>query len=210
MRNANARAEISSKNHPPHGAPRRCPITFARLNRRLLWLWRLDSAAKLLHILKLSEADRAFVEVKTASEGEEVFLISDGTPFYALGGGQTSDRGTMKQGETIVDIFTAESSGDGIVLHRAKVRAGTLYAGHDVVFDVDRVTRLSTARNHTATHLLHAALHRVLGDGADQRDHLLRRIDCALTLYMTVPLRMNNCVKWKDSSTPRFWKIYRS
>ncbi len=134
---------------------------------------RLDLPARLLHILKLSEAERSFVEVKSAAEGEEVILISDGTPFYALGGGQTSDRGTMKQGETIVDIFTADSSGDGIVLHRAKVRAGTLHAGHDVLFNVDRVTRLSTARNHTATHLLHAALHRVLGDGADQRGSLV-------------------------------------
>ncbi len=134
---------------------------------------RLDASVKLLHILKLSEADRAFLEVESAAEGEEVVLISDGTPFYSLGGGQTSDRGTMKQGETIADIFTADKSGDGIVLHRAKVRAGTLHAGHEVVFRVDRVLRRSTARNHTATHLLHAALHRVLGEGADQKGSLV-------------------------------------
>jgi alanyl-tRNA synthetase len=134
---------------------------------------RLDSQVKLLHILKLSESERAFVEVENASEGEEVVLITDGTPFYSLGGGQTSDRGTMKQGETTIDIFTADVSGDGIVLHRGKVRAGTVYVGHDVVFHVDRVLRTSTARNHTATHLLHAALHRVLGKGADQRGSLV-------------------------------------
>jgi len=134
---------------------------------------RLDSAVKLLHILKLSDDERAFVEVTSASEGEEIVLITDGTPFYTLGGGQTSDRGTMTQGETLVDIFTADSSGDGIVLHRGKVRAGTLHADHDIVFHVDRVLRLSTARNHTATHLLHAALHRAFGEGTDQKGSLV-------------------------------------
>ncbi len=134
---------------------------------------RLDAEVKLLHILKLSESDRAFVEIDSASEGEEIVIITDGSPFYSLGGGQTSDQGMAIQGETQVDILTAELSGDGIVLHKALVKAGTLHAGRDLVLRVDKDLRLATARNHTATHLLHAALHRVLGQGTNQKGSLV-------------------------------------
>ncbi len=133
----------------------------------------LVSKVKLLHILALSETDRAFQEWERAEEGDDIVLITDGTPFYALGGGQVSDSGTARQGETEVDILTAELSGDGIVLHKARVKKGTLLADKEIELFVDRNRRLATARNHTATHLLHAALHCVIGDWTTQKGSLV-------------------------------------
>ncbi len=102
-----------------------------------------------------------------AAEAEKVVLVAEATPFYAQGGGQVGDRGVLRTptGEAQVATTTVL---DGIYLHQATVRTGHVEAGQACSLEVDEVARRATERNHTATHLLHAALKQVLGDHVGQ------------------------------------------
>ena len=102
-----------------------------------------------------------------AAAGQKVVLIAETTPFYAQGGGQVGDRGIVRTttGEATIGSTTAL---DGFHLHHATVTKGQLEAGQPATFEVDETARRATERNHTATHLLHAALKRVLGDHVSQ------------------------------------------
>ena len=105
--------------------------------------------------------------VKDAKEGEEVLVVLDQTPFFAAGGGQLSDKGWIRADETEFEVADVLRNGAAIV-HRGKVVKGTLRPGK-VEASVDTVRRKAIARAHTATHLLQAALRKVLGDHVAQQ-----------------------------------------
>lgn len=100
--------------------------------------------------------------------GEEAELIAQRTPFYGESGGQVGDTGVISWpgGQALV-LSTSKPGGD-IVVHHIKVEQGILNLGEMVTFQVDHQQRLSTAANHTATHLLHAALRKLIGDHVKQ------------------------------------------
>ncbi|MCA8977241.1 MAG: alanine--tRNA ligase [Planctomycetes bacterium] len=102
-----------------------------------------------------------------AREGDGVVLVTAVTPCYAQGGGQVGDRGTLRTatGEARIRNTTAL---DGYWLHQAVVENGSIEAGQPCTVAVDESARRATERNHTATHLLHAALRQVLGDHVSQ------------------------------------------
>ncbi|MDA0373298.1 MAG: alanine--tRNA ligase [Planctomycetota bacterium] len=103
----------------------------------------------------------------SAGVGEELTLVVECTPFYAQGGGQVGDRGVVRwEGGTAA--VTDTTSLDGYWLHHIRVTEGTLSAGTEVELEVDGALRRATERNHTATHLLHAALKRQIGDHVSQ------------------------------------------
>jgi alanyl-tRNA synthetase len=102
-------------------------------------------------------------EVREFKEGEEGEVVLDRTPFYAESGGQVGDTGTIVNGNAHVLVNDTVSPASGLVIHRASVERGTLRAGDEVTAQVDTEKRDATRRNHTATHLLHAALREVLG-----------------------------------------------
>jgi alanyl-tRNA synthetase len=97
----------------------------------------------------------------------EVQVVLDKTPFYAEGGGQVGDKGVLEWEGGWAEVSDTQKNPDGIFLHLAQVREGTLRAG-SVVHTV-LASRLSTERNHTATHLLHAALRSVMGTHVQQK-----------------------------------------
>ncbi len=99
-------------------------------------------------------------------EGEAI-AVSDTTPFYAQGGGQVGDTGTIEQDHGRATVLGTTAL-DGYFLHHVRVEQGTLRAGAPCRLRVDAAARRATERNHTATHLLHAALKRVLGDHVNQ------------------------------------------
>jgi len=105
-----------------------------------------------------------------SGEGE---VVLDRTPFYAEAGGQIGDQGmlTWKGGRAIVRH--TQRPVPGLVVHRVTVEEGVLRRGSTVRAEVHRGRRLDTQANHTATHLLHAALHRVLGPSAQQAGSLV-------------------------------------
>ncbi|MCK5944957.1 MAG: alanine--tRNA ligase, partial [Planctomycetes bacterium] len=102
-----------------------------------------------------------------AEPGTKVMLVFDRSPFYAQGGGQVGDHGRVETatGAAIVRNTTAL---DGFHLHEAEVESGHLEPGQEARLAVAADARRATERNHTATHLLHAALKQVLGDHVSQ------------------------------------------
>jgi len=106
-----------------------------------------------------------------AAGQEAVEIILDKTPFYAESGGQVGDSGRLISQNSTIEVTGAMLSGKAIV-HRGKLLRGVVEPGpYDAV--VDAGTRLPTARNHTATHLLHCALRAVLGDHVRQAGSLV-------------------------------------
>jgi len=96
-------------------------------------------------------------------------IILDRTPFYSESGGQVGDKGTLISAETgdVVPVDTAISPAPGITLHRV-ADASTLKKGDKIIARINPDLRHATMRNHTATHLLHAALRKVLGTHVKQ------------------------------------------
>jgi alanyl-tRNA synthetase len=109
---------------------------------------------------------------KDASQGDDVDIILDNTPFYGEMGGQVGDTGEISSQKGKVAITNTLRSPSGII-HHGKVTKGSISVGDEVEAKVDVPRRLDIARNHTATHLLQAALRGVLGAHVYQRGSLV-------------------------------------
>lgn len=103
-----------------------------------------------------------------ATEGQELRLILDRTPFYAESGGQTGDHGTISAPGFEFKVSECKKGIGGLFLHIGKVTQGNVAAGTKVSAAVCPTFRMDVARNHTATHLLHKALKEVLGTHVEQ------------------------------------------
>ena len=110
--------------------------------------------------------------VDHAAAGDEVQVVLDRTPFYAEMGGQMGDAGTIAAGGATLEV-TDTKSHEGLYAHIAKVSQGVLRVGDEVTATVDHYRRELLRRNHTATHLLDAALKQVLGDHVNQAGSLV-------------------------------------
>ena len=111
--------------------------------------------------------------VKEAAEGEEIELALDVTPFYAEGGGQVGDQGLLVGPEGRVEVQETTKPAPDLFLHKGVVRAGRVREGERLKSSVRAVTRQDAARNHTATHLVHAALREILGPHVKQYGSLV-------------------------------------
>jgi len=111
-------------------------------------------------------------KVEQLGEGEEGVVILDTTPFYAESGGQIGDGGYISAGEVRFDVRDTTKTG-GAFLHHGVVASGTLTVGASVNTEVNAEVRNATALNHSATHLLHAALRQVLGEHVQQKGSLV-------------------------------------
>ncbi|MFC2020572.1 alanine--tRNA ligase [Chloroflexota bacterium] len=111
--------------------------------------------------------------VSAVEAGQEASLILDGTPFYGEMGGQVGDTGEIRSsGGRFIVTGTVRITPD-IIVHQGRVTEGSFTRRDKVVAEVDREHRLDIARNHTATHLLQAALRQVLGEHIHQRGSLV-------------------------------------
>ena len=110
--------------------------------------------------------------VEEAAEGERLEIIADRTPFYGESGGQVGDSGIIKAEGLTVAVEDTGKFGD-IIVHTGVIRKGVLRTGDRVSLFVDEDRRKSIMRNHTATHLLHAALKAVAGDHIKQAGSLV-------------------------------------
>jgi alanyl-tRNA synthetase len=113
------------------------------------------------------------VPVDAVNAGAEVEIAVDETPFYAESGGQVGDRGVIESDSVRVEISDTQRPSGQLVVHRGRVVRGTLRAGDAVRLAVDVDARAATVRNHSGTHLLHAALREVVGPQAMQKGSLV-------------------------------------
>ncbi|SDE59504.1 alanine--tRNA ligase [Sporomusa acidovorans] len=119
-------------------------------------------SAKVVLILKDGKV------VPEAFDGEEIAVILDVTPFHAEGGGQVGDTGTITSGLGKFEVTNTRKLPDGTIYHMGHITEGSLKTGDPAKLFVDVTRRRHIARNHTATHLLQAALKQVLGEHVNQ------------------------------------------
>jgi alanyl-tRNA synthetase len=127
-----------------------------------------------LPVLALFDVDRR--QTDHLSEGQTGYVVLPHTPFYAESGGQVSDSGTLRveaTGVVATVVGMTRLAPGGPRVHRVTVAQGTLHEHDLVTAEVDDAVRDATRRNHTATHLLHAALRRVLGPHVKQAGSLV-------------------------------------
>ncbi len=112
-------------------------------------------------------------EIASAADGTEVTVVLENNPFHAEGGGQIGDTGTIVGEEGTIFVEDTKKLPDGIVYVIGTVSEGLIREGETVTVTVDRERREDLARNHTGTHMLQAALRRVLGDQVNQAGSLV-------------------------------------
>ncbi|MBF6057119.1 alanine--tRNA ligase [Thiomicrorhabdus heinhorstiae] len=110
--------------------------------------------------------------VERLNEGESGIVLLDQTPFYAESGGQTADCGSLTEGMHSFHVDDTQKQG-ALFLHTGKVTAGSITVGHNMHAKIDIQRRRDCERNHSATHLLHAALRQVLGSHVGQKGSLV-------------------------------------
>ena len=127
----------------------------------------MECKAKILALLQDGKA------AEIATEDEDIVVILDQTPFYTESGGQVSDKGVLTTPTGVMRVKRMKKAAGGQILHIGYVKEGTIEAGAEVTASVDRNRRLSIMRNHTAAHLLQAALRQVLGNHVHQAGQLV-------------------------------------
>jgi alanyl-tRNA synthetase len=126
----------------------------------------LAGQSSLTHILRDHEP------VESLQAGEKGMLVLHETPFYAESGGQVGDRGEIVSGDNCFVVHDTQKLADAI-LHIGEVKHGSFKCGEKVNAKVDADLRRATIANHSATHLLHASLRKILGDHVQQKGSLV-------------------------------------
>ncbi len=122
----------------------------------------LETEAKVVALVKDGE------KASKLTAGDEGEVILDTTSFYAEMGGEVGDTGTLSSENFSADVVDTKAPEKGLVCHKVKVASGEVSVGDTLTATVDGKRRARIARNHTATHILHASLRRVLGDHVKQ------------------------------------------
>jgi alanyl-tRNA synthetase len=111
--------------------------------------------------------------VDFASKGDSLIVVLDKTTFYPEGGGQVGDKGLIKADGVVVEVEETKKGANNSIKHFGKVLEGEIKVGSKVKTFVDKEIRMASARNHSATHLLHKALKNTLGDHVNQAGSLV-------------------------------------
>ena len=111
--------------------------------------------------------------VQRLNAGDEGIVILDKTPFYGESGGQVGDHGALRSGDAVFEVLDTQKQAGDLILHIGRVVRGAFVVGAECRAEVDGAARKATALNHSATHLLHAALRRNLGEHVAQKGSLV-------------------------------------
>ncbi|MFW5981578.1 MAG: alanine--tRNA ligase [Halanaerobiaceae bacterium] len=127
---------------------------------------RYEDSSKIIGIISEGK------EVEVLNSGEKGEIILTRTPFYAESGGQVGDKGIIRSGDNLAEVYDTRKK-MGLIIHYLKVQEGTFEKNQEVNAKLYADLRKATARNHSATHLLHKALREVLGDHVKQAGSLV-------------------------------------
>ena len=127
----------------------------------------MDKASVITDIIQNGEL------VESAEAGETIYFILRETPFYAVSGGQVADQGTISNENFEIVVTEVTKAPNGQNLHKGEIQFGTVKKNAEVSASVNHKERRSIKKNHSATHLLHAALKEVLGDHVNQAGSLV-------------------------------------
>ena len=127
----------------------------------------LNVSGKVTAIVKEDEI------VEMINEGEKAIIVLNETSFYAEGGGQAGDIGTLENEEAIFEVVDTRKGANNTIKHIGFVKKGQIKVSDALESKVNKEVRMASARNHTATHLLHEALKEVLGDHVNQAGSLV-------------------------------------
>lgn len=122
---------------------------------------------------KITDIVRDGERVTMADAGETIHFILDQTPFYAVSGGQVADKGTVSNAQFEIQVTEVIKAPNGQHLHAGVVQFGEVREAAEVTATIDRQARTAIMKNHSATHLLHAALKKVLGEHVNQAGSLV-------------------------------------
>ncbi|MCF6203665.1 MAG: alanine--tRNA ligase [Methylococcaceae bacterium] len=111
--------------------------------------------------------------VESIQEGEEGVVVLDKTPFYAESGGQVGDNGLIETGDSIFEVKDTQKQGGNLFLHKGTVVQGQVVNGQACDVRVNEEDRIATELNHSATHIMQAALRQILGDHVAQKGSLV-------------------------------------
>ena len=169
---AMSRQRIMSQESWKGSGEQEIPEAYRRLlargvNSRFLGYNTLVSKAKITALLVDGK------ETASARAGSQAEVFLDQTPFYGEAGGQIGDTGQLLDGKPRFRVLATLKFGQDLIVHKGLVEAGDLSVGDEVRAEVKEEKRRSTALNHSATHLLHAALREVLGDHVKQAGSLV-------------------------------------
>ena len=127
----------------------------------------LNVSGKVTAIVKEDEI------VEMINEGEKAIIVLNETSFYAEGGGQAGDIGTLENEDAIFEVVDTRKGANNTIKHIGFVKKGQIKVSDALDSKVNKEVRMASARNHTATHLLHEALKEVLGDHVNQAGSLV-------------------------------------
>ncbi len=128
---------------------------------------RVDDRARIVALIRGGRL------VDAAVAGDELEVITDQTPFYGESGGQVGDTGRLTTAEASLEVVDTQRPLTGVISHHGTLSAGSLRVGEEVTLRVDEARRDAIRRSHSATHLLHLALRKVLGPHAQQKGSLV-------------------------------------
>ena len=120
-------------------------------------------------ILEIHSSTNGLIE---KADSGEIYAITETTPFYAESGGQVGDKGMIKSSDSMVEVLNVKKL-DHLIIHQCKVHSGEIKENEPVTLVVNTEARKRTERNHSATHLLHAALIKTCGDSVQQAGSLV-------------------------------------
>ena len=133
-----------------------------------------------------------------ARSGDEVEIVVDETPFYAESGGQVGDRGEIRTADGRVLVSDTQRPVGELIVHRGRVVEGEIRADSTAELAIDAGARAATVRNHSGTHLLHAALRRVVGTQAMQKGSLVTPDRLRFDFTHDAPLTREEIEKIED------------
>lgn len=160
----------------------------------------LTSKGKILKLIQNG------IEVPNAKEGEEVEILADQTPFYGESGGQVGDIGTISGSGFMLEVIDTIKPSQKIHIHRCNVIEGRLTPGVEAEFIVNPKARQDTARNHTATHMLHATLREILGNHVQQKGSLVAPERLRFDFTNPGPISTEQLSQIETIMNERIWK----